>query len=296
MSIIFKTGYRPIGKLAFVIISTFVAFSSQSMETASDISHELCQRGEKYFKGLPVEEKFITGSCGTCASCPTCVKPSGDQQPLENIHFQPSMAKETEGKSAEELYQLSKLYDDVDSSKALHCLALAATNGHTESKFVLGRMHYHQHMTSDHSIMALYNEPKNFYMALYFFHQAAVDGDAVAQCCLGQVYFRGGWKTGSEMPVLEKNHEKAFNYFTLAARQNWAEAQFMLGLMYKDGIHVAVDLEKAVENLSLAHKNGQQEALPILKNLSTDKRLDDEKRAGIRALFSSSATYFYEVD
>ena len=54
----------------------------------------------------------------------------------------------------------------------------------------------------------------------------------------------------------KKNYEKAFYLYTLAAEQGIAEAQYYLGLMYKEGQGTKVDYIKAVELFEKADKNG----------------------------------------
>ena len=54
----------------------------------------------------------------------------------------------------------------------------------------------------------------------------------------------------------KKNYEKAFYLYTIVAEQGIAEAQYYLGLMYKEGQGTKVDYIKAVELFEKADKNG----------------------------------------
>ena len=88
----------------------------------------------------------------------------------------------------------------------------------------------------------------------------AQSGDAAAQSDLAYEYYQQG------------NHAKAFEWFTKAAGQGHADAQYKLGVMYGLGKGVLQDYQKAVEwftkaanqgdawaqkNLGVMYRNGQ---------------------------------------
>ena len=56
---------------------------------------------------------------------------------------------------------------------------------------------------------------------------------------------------------VERNHKKAINYFTKAAEQGSAEAQFHLGSMHARGVGVKRDFTKAFYNFNLAAHQGE---------------------------------------
>ena len=60
---------------------------------------------------------------------------------------------------------------------------------------------------------------------------------------------------------MERNHKKAMNYFTKAAEQGSAEAQFHLGSMHARGVGVKRDFTKAFYNFNLAAHQGHAVAV-----------------------------------
>uniref|UniRef100_UPI0013D44ADD tetratricopeptide repeat protein n=1 Tax=Moraxella catarrhalis TaxID=480 RepID=UPI0013D44ADD len=74
-------------------------------------------------------------------------------------------------------------------------------------------------------------------------HQAQ-SGDAVAQFDLAREYYQQG------------NHAKAFEWFTKAAHQGDAQAQYNLGVMHAQGLGVRQDYHKAFEWTTKAAKQG----------------------------------------
>lgn len=76
----------------------------------------------------------------------------------------------------------------------------------------------------------------------------AQNGDADAQLDLAYEYYDQG------------NDAKAFEWFTKAAGQGHAEAQFNLGLMYEQGYGVRQDYQKAVEWYTKAAHQGVAQA------------------------------------
>lgn len=98
----------------------------------------------------------------------------------------------------------------------------------------------------------------------------AQSGDAAAQFGLAYEYYQQG------------NHAKAFEWYTKAANQGHAKAQYALGFMYAEDLGVSQDYQKAVEwytkaanqgnakaqhNLGWMYKNGQG----VRQNKSTAK-------------------------
>ena len=66
---------------------------------------------------------------------------------------------------------------------------------------------------------------------------SAEQGDVDAQLEFGQMYFSG--------KTLDQNYHKARFWFEHAASQENAQSQYNLGLIYEDGLGVAIDLELA---------------------------------------------------
>ena len=70
-------------------------------------------------------------------------------------------------------------------------------------------------------------------------YHRAEQGDADAQCNLGVCYQYG---TG-----VEKDEQKAVEWYKKAAEQRYANAQYSLGVCYNNGTGVEKDEQKAVE-------------------------------------------------
>lgn len=87
--------------------------------------------------------------------------------------------------------------------------------------------------------------------------QAALQGDAPAQCALGFLYEEG---CGGN----EQNFQKAVEFYEKAAQQGDAPAQFYLGACYAEGRGVTKDLKKAAE---LFEKAAQQDFAPAQTRL-----------------------------
>lgn len=78
---------------------------------------------------------------------------------------------------------------------------------------------------------------------------AAEQGNADAQLILGSLYMQ-------DQGGLEQDFEEAVKWYTLAANQGLAIAQYCLGLCYNEGIGVEQDRQKAKEWFTKAAKQG----------------------------------------
>lgn len=76
----------------------------------------------------------------------------------------------------------------------------------------------------------------------------AQSGDAAAQVDLANEYYKQG------------NHAKAFEWYTKAAHQGNADAQYALGFMYAEDLGVRQDYQKAVEWYTKAANQGNAKA------------------------------------
>jgi uncharacterized protein len=73
-----------------------------------------------------------------------------------------------------------------------------------------------------------------------------------------------------------QDYEKAREYFLEPANQGDAEAQYLLGLIYHDGLGVTRDPKKGVNLLALSAKQGNQFALNAINKLFPPIDLTDE--------------------
>jgi len=72
-----------------------------------------------------------------------------------------------------------------------------------------------------------------------------------AQCKIGLMYYKEG-----EIYTFVNDDKIAFEWFTLAAEQGYAEAQYYLGEMYYSGHGVAEDYNAAFKWLTLSAEQG----------------------------------------
>ena len=73
---------------------------------------------------------------------------------------------------------------------------------------------------------------------------------------LGCIYDEGKYVT--------RSINKAIYYYTLAANQNFPEAQFVLGCIYDEGKYVATNIDKSIHYFSLAANQNYRDAQYIL--------------------------------
>lgn len=132
----------------------------------------------------------------------------------------------------EEQYNLGEGYAEgkgveQDFSKAAYYYRRAAKQGHIKSQFRLGRMY-------EIGVGVKRNKEE----AVYWLSQAAEQGDSSSQFELGRILLNKG--QGFEAQFLE-----AAQYFQKAAEQGNFYAQEELGWMYRRGVGVEQDHEKA---------------------------------------------------
>ena len=111
--------------------------------------------------------------------------------------------------------------------------------------------------------------PQNYTKALQWFHQAAVEGDALSQNELGFLYSQG--------KGVEQNSEKAYEWFREAALQGSGIAQYNVGIIWYTGDGVAdSDLKKAYAWFSIAALNNYSAAIPardFVKSVLSEEEL-----------------------
>jgi len=90
------------------------------------------------------------------------------------------------------------------------------------------------------------------YSCFSCFQKAAEQKHVQSQCCLGYCYENG--------IGIEKDEEKAVEWYTKAAEQDVAEAQYRLGYCYENGTGIEKDEEKAVEWYTKAAEQDVAEA------------------------------------
>ena len=96
----------------------------------------------------------------------------------------------------------------------------------------------------------------------------AEQGDAVAQCNLGEIYAKG-----VDVP---QDHKKAADWYKKAAEQGDADAQHNLGFMYAEGQGVAQDLKLAYVWSSLAAAQGKgTNNRDVLAKMLTPRQLSE---------------------
>jgi TPR repeat protein len=91
--------------------------------------------------------------------------------------------------------------------------------------------------------------------------KAAEEGDFLAQCLLGLMYYNGNG--------VSRDYKEAEKWLRRAALCGYASAQFNLGLMYLNGDGVPPDTVQAYAWLELAGASGVDEARVLKDRLAT---------------------------
>ena len=111
--------------------------------------------------------------------------------------------------------------------------------------------------------------PQNYAKAMQWFHQAAIEGDALSQNELGFLYSQG--------KGVEQNSDKAYEWFREAALQGSGIAQYNVGIIWYTGDGVAEsDLKKAYAWFSVAALNNYGAAIPardFVKSVLSEEEL-----------------------
>lgn len=89
--------------------------------------------------------------------------------------------------------------------------------------------------------------------ALLWYLRASEHGYAPAQTVAASLYL-----DGEDVPA---NYAEAYRLLSLAVQKGDPKAEFLLGCMYEDGLHVETDLEKAVYWLEKAAQRGYEAAV-----------------------------------
>ena len=112
-------------------------------------------------------------------------------------------------------------------------------------------------------------ERGDFEQAFAAWSGAAADGDPDAQYALGALYSRGRG--------VNRNQDKANEWYLIAARNGQVEAQYRMGIRFRTGDGLPKDFVRAYRWLRLASSNGHRKALGAADRLS--RRLTSEQRA-----------------
>jgi len=178
------------------------------------------------------------------------------------------LRKSVDGGQLRAEYQLGLLYRDgigvpKDLELALRWLRVAAGSGLAEAQTAYDELSRAQLVREFEQVRA-----------------AAKGGDAAAQYALGRHYLTG-------TAPLAVNPAQALVWLTRAAEQQHADAQFEVGMLYKDGISVPRDPGRAKQWLAKAAAQGHVKAKVALQDI-----IRDETGATARAekTFKSSET------
>jgi TPR repeat protein len=207
--------------------------------------------------------------------------------------IEPEIHRAAEQGNAEAQFRLGEMYEmglgvPRDGVKASELYLKAADKGHGSAQFELGRKYYEgdegfrvnlskaadwlrKAISQGHIYAVDYLKEVELEMEREFREQmadaaskyriwevdyvqrAAEQGDAVAQCRLGCMYYEGS----DDYPRDEK---KAVYWYRMAADQGLAYAQFSLGCLYEMGQGVPKDVAKAVELYRMVAEKGDEDA------------------------------------
>ena len=102
-------------------------------------------------------------------------------------------------------------------------------------------------------------EEQDKVQAAKLYRQAAEQGDARAQCCLGYFYYRG--------VAVKQDRVLAAEWFGKSARQGYPRGQYWLGECLEHGYGLPRDRKAAIECYHQAAEGGSQEAVQALERL-----------------------------
>ncbi len=135
--------------------------------------------------------------------------------------------------------------------EAIRLFELSANNGNSRAQTALG-----------HIFSSKKNSYLNYDKAIFWYEQATISNDIIAQYNLGEIYEN-----------IKKDYQRAFIWYEEAAKQGAVRAQYKLGLMYAKGLGVKKDEFKAYKLLSIAAKHKIKGAKSALDNLCSKNNL-----------------------
>ncbi|MGQ3683982.1 MAG: tetratricopeptide repeat protein [Candidatus Loosdrechtia sp.] len=108
--------------------------------------------------------------------------------------------------------------------------------------------------------------PRDYDIAVYWFHKAAEQGYPSSETNLGEMYYDG--------KSVSQSYEKAAELFHRAAEKDYSLAQYYLGQMYYEGVGVPQDLLTAYKWFSIARTHsllGEPEILYTKEKLTPEE-------------------------
>jgi TPR repeat protein len=138
-------------------------------------------------------------------------------------------------------------------------LGMSYANGHGVNKDIKKALYYlslardQLHPKTSYEIANIYFKSKNIKMAIKYFKYAAEEENCIeSQVTLGLIFYE------------RKSYIEAFKYFKYAADQDNPFAQFMIGILYKNGMGIKKDFKKAFEYIIKSYEQKQVEAITEL--------------------------------
>ena len=136
------------------------------------------------------------------------------------------------------------IYYSVDYGKAVNWYTKSAKKRDPEAMYWLGLCYYGGYYKGNTRNKQKFSEAKEWFI------RSANLNFASAQCVLGKMYYR------NEFGYSKPNYKRAFSYFLEASRNGSAEAQYHLGLCYKNGQGTLKDQKMSKYCINFAKKNG----------------------------------------
>ncbi|KAJ3245533.1 hypothetical protein HDU77_009430 [Chytriomyces hyalinus] len=153
-----------------------------------------------------------------------------------------------------------------DPAKALSWLVRAHIGGFSHATLKLGDLYFEgTHYLKD------YKKATSYYLVLMRNENMLLRGDnTLVQVNLGRCYYQGGFG-------IQKNLEKAVEYFHRAAEDGNSSAQFYLAGCYVRGDSVRKDKNKALSLYEKASLQGHRQAAAVLRQLKSSGSPTDVK-------------------
>lgn len=164
--------------------------------------------------------------------------------------------------------------DDDFTRKAKRTVVLAA-QGEAWAQAAVGG--YYASAVVDNSVYAFLLQQnsvqQNLVEAAKWYKLAVAQGNAMAQCYLGEMYEKG--------QVVVQDYVEAVRLYRLAAEQGYTKAQENLGAMYSEGLGVPVDWVRACMWFKIAYQGDGGD--PVLYQVFS-RRLNEQRLREINIL------------
>ncbi len=181
-----------------------------------------------------------------------------DEEPFDSDEFMDTVI-ETIREEYDEDYLVDLDADEI-MKITFDTLSAMAQDNNVDAQYYLGMCY----LTGNEELSVFPNATK----AEKWLTRAGRRDSVNAQEVLGDLYFSGNYG-------FDKDLEKAFDWYEMAAESEDAQAEFALGYLYANGLGVERDLDLAFEWAVKSASQGYTEAATLLTSIAGLQMLDD---------------------